>query len=83
MERIIVEVIVPGTGTSVDFDVPAQSRVRELTQDLIEILTLSEQNVLFDPVAPTLCDADRRCVLDRNAVLADSGIRDGSRLMVL
>ena len=83
MERIIVEIYVAGTDDSYDFDVPAQSRVRELTMELIAILERNDQNAAYDHQCPILCDMDRGNRIDPDSILSDAGIRDGSRLMLL
>ncbi len=83
MEKIIVELSLPSTGATYDFELPAQNRVSETTQDLVSILEKVAASVGFHADQPMLLDLDRHILLNGSQYLSDAGIHDGSRLMLV
>lgn len=83
METIIVEIHIPAISASFDFRLPASGRVCDVVDEIIRILETTQQNLLFDKEHPMLCDTEKGCVLDPEAFIAETGIRDSSRLILV
>ena len=83
METIIVELYVPATSSTFDFQLPATGRVSDIVAEIIRILEATQQNLLFDKDYPLLCDLEHGHTLDPNAFIAETGLHDGARLMLV
>lgn len=83
METIIVELSVPAISSTFDFRLPSSGRVCDIVDEIIRILEATQQNLRFDKELPMLCDMDRGCPLNPEARIAETGIRDSSRLMLV
>lgn len=83
METIIVEIYVPATSVSFDFRLPSTGRVEDIIAEVIRILETTQQNLDFDREMPLLCDQERELVLDPRLTVAEAGLRDGSRLILM
>lgn len=83
METIIVEISIPAISTTFDFRLPSSGRVYDVVDEIIRILETTQQNLVFDKEHPMLCDTERGCVLDPAAHIAETGIRDSSKLMLV
>lgn len=81
MEKIIVEIVVPALGRSFDFELPAQSSGRDATIQTAKILQQLNPSLNF--LQPELYDIETGVTLTDHAMLAASGVRDGSRLMLV
>lgn len=82
MDTVIVEIFIPATNKTYDFALPAQGRVREAVESIIDTLEFSENNIVFDRTVPMLCDVGNKTVLQEGMTILESGVRDGSRLML-
>ena len=80
MEKIIVEIVVPALGRSFDFELPAQSSGKDVTTHSAMILQKLNPGLNFQQ--PELYDIETGTILTDQAMLAASGVRDGSRLML-
>lgn len=78
-----MEVLVPGTDTNVDFQLPVQISVNEAATQMANVLETLQHNVSFDRSCLVLCDMDRNYRLPGNVLVANAQIRDGSKLMLL
>ena len=83
MESIIVEVYIPATSASYDFRLPSIGRVGDITDEVIRILETTQQDLEFDREQPILCDREREMILDPRLTVAEAGLRDGSRLILM
>ena len=83
METIIVEIFIPAISSSFDFRLPAVGRVADIINEITYILTTTQQNLEFDDTYPMLCDLKSGVVLDPALFIAETGIRDGSQLMLV
>ena len=83
METIIAEIHIPAISASFDFRLPASGRVCDVVDEIIRILETTQQNLVFDKEHPMLCDTEKGCVLDPAAHIAETGIRDSSKLMLV
>ena len=83
VETIIVEICIGITENVSDFVLPAHVPVDAL---IVEIIRLVEQvfpHLTFDDEMPMLCDRDKGTVIPGNLTLAQAGVRDSSRLLLL
>ena len=83
METIIVALYVPATSSTFDFQLPSTGRVSDIVNEIIRILEATQQNLQFDKELPVLCDLEHGRSLNPNAFIAQTGIHDGSRLMLV
>lgn len=83
MQSIIVEVHVPATSTRYDFRLPSSGRIGDVLAEMSRILEATQQNLLLDHEQPMLCDRERECILDPQDTVAEAGLRDGSRLILI
>lgn len=83
MQTIIVEIYIPATSSSFDFRLPSTGKIADIVSEVIWILETTQQNLLFDHDQPILCDCERGVVLDQHITVAEAGLRDGTRLMLV
>jgi len=83
MESIIVELYIPAISATFDFRLPASARVCDVTDEIIRILEATQQNLRFDKELPMLCDVSSGRALNPAAYIAETGVRDSSRLMLV
>ena len=83
MDTIIVEIHIPATSTSFDFRLPAAGRVCDVVDEIINILETTQQNLVFDKEYPMLCDTENGRILNPAAYIAETGIKDSSKLMLV
>lgn len=83
MQTIIVEIYVPATSSSFDFRLPSTGRIADIVSEVIWIMETTQQNLLFDRDQPVLCDCEQNRILDQHITVAEAGLRDGARLMLL
>lgn len=81
--KVLVEILVPAAGRSFDVWIPLESRMGEVTQMVIQALselTAGEYKASVDAV---LCDVLSGNMYDVNTEIAELGIKNGSRLMLI
>lgn len=83
METIIVEICIASTGMVADFMLPAHVQLSKLIGELARLIEQHFQETSFAKEAPMLCDMATRQFLPENQTLAQAGIRDGHRLMIV
>ena len=83
MEMVIVEISVPAINKKFDFKLPSTSTIREVNEELVRVLQVTERNVEFDPEVLLLCDLERSKVLKQDRTVAEHHITDGSRLLLI
>lgn len=83
METIIVEIYIPAISSSFDFRLPAAGRVCDVVDEIIRILEATQQNLVFDKELPMLCDTASGRALDPDAYIAETGIHDSARLVLV
>lgn len=83
MQTIIVEVYLPATSESFDFRLPAQGRIGDICREMARILESTQQNLSVDTAYPLLCERDAGKVLPHWQTVAEAGLQDGSRLLLL
>ncbi|MBE5796767.1 MAG: hypothetical protein E7327_05235 [Clostridiales bacterium] len=83
METIIIEITLGNTGDVAEFMLPAHVPIRSLTQDIAQLVEQVNLSVAFDRESIVLFDLDRSILLQQDWTLAQNGVRDSSRLMIL
>lgn len=83
METIIVEILLGITGEVVEFMLPAHVPLASLMSGILRLVEQVHQNVSFDAATVMLYDAKQALPLEPAWTLAQSGIRDGSQLVLL
>lgn len=83
METMIVEINVPAINQSFDFQMPASGVVRDVIQEIVRILELTQLGLVFDPDYPMMCHLDDGRILELDDTLASAGVYDGVQLMLL
>lgn len=81
---ILVEVIVPSINKKLNFRLDENAYIADVAAEIGEILVVraSEKNTsIIDDLM--LCDCERNVVLRLNHTLKQSGIGNGSKLMIL
>lgn len=83
METIIVEICIGITGNVEDFVLPAHVPVQALTGEIIKLVEQAFPWIAFDKELPLLCDGEKGNIIPGHLTLAQAGIRDSSRLLLL
>lgn len=83
MEKVLVEVFLPAANTSYDIYIPLASRLSEvllLISGLLSDLSDGKFKASEDTV---LCDAATGIIYNVNIPVAELGIKNGSKLMLI
>lgn len=83
MESVIVEVYIPATSASYDFRLPSSGKIGDVIGEVIRVLEATQQNLEFDWEQSVLCDRDREVILAPQDTVAEAGLRDGSKLILI
>lgn len=83
MNKIIVEVRVPAIGKVYDAKIPKDIQVWEATKLLSGMIAGVDEGLYAKDNQAVLCDYDTGAVLDINKLVGESGLSNGSRLMVV
>ncbi len=81
--KALVEISVPASGETFDVFIPLESRMSEVVQlvaSALSDLSGGEYKASRDAV---LCDADTGIIYNINMIVAELGIHNGSRLMLI
>lgn len=83
MEKVLVEVFLPAAGRSYDVYIPLASPMSEVLQLISALLSdLSEGS--FQACEDTiLCDAESGTIFNINIPVAELGIKNGSKLILI
>lgn len=83
MDTIIVELCIGSTGTAADFMLPAHVPVSKLIAELTRLIEQVYPETSFAQEEPVLCDMLSQQVIPFNLTLAQAGIRDSHKLMIV
>lgn len=83
MENIIVEIMLAATGDTVDFMLPAHIAIGEMMKDLVQLVEQVYQQVSFGDEQPVLFNHSETRPIPLDMTLAQAGIRDGHRLLLV
>jgi len=81
--KVLVEIYVPASGECFDVYIPLESRVSEVLRLTAAIITDLSDGVFISNKDTVLCDAETGNVYDVNIAVAELGIKNGSRLMLI
>ena len=81
--KALVEIFIPATGSTFDAFIPLESKVGEVLTLLSNALTDLSTGRFIATSSTVLCDANTGTILDINMTVADLGIKNGSRLMLI
>ncbi len=83
MSKILVEVLLPAADKKFDVYIPLESRMSEVKTLISAALSeLSDGNFLGDSTS-LLCDAQTGMIYNINMIVADLGIKSGTKLMLI
>lgn len=83
MSKLMVELYLPAAGRSYDVRIPAGSRIGEIIP-LLEVCMAELADGYFVPdVDSVLCEQETGTVLDVNLTVRESGILNGTKLMLI
>ena len=83
METIIVEINIAASDENVEFVLPAHVKVEALLPAIIRLVEQTHQALQFDPEKTMLCDPRSQKILLPSITLAQAGVRQGHRLMLV
>lgn len=81
MENIIVEIALAANGETVDFMLPAHVPVQNLMKELTQVVEQVYQQIATNQ--PLLINQSLQQIIPPNQTLAQAGVRDGQRLMLV
>jgi hypothetical protein len=81
--KVLVEVLVPAAEKKFDVFIPAASRMSEIKMLISGVIgELSDGKFQADKTS-VLCDAESGNIFDVNKIVAELGIKNGSRLLYI
>lgn len=83
MEKILVEVVLPSASTSYDVYIPLSSPVSEVLFLVSNLLGELSSGYFKADNATVLCDAETGNVLNINTTVFESGLKNGSKLLLI
>lgn len=83
METVIVEITITATGDKLDFMLPAHVPLEQIIGELIRKLEQYMPSVMIDKENPVLYIQDTTKQISPEQTLAQAGIQDGSRLVLV
>ena len=81
--KVLVEVILPAADEKFDVFVPLESRLSEVVMLLSKMLSELCDGKYKASNDAIICDADTGTIFNLNMELAELGIRNGSRLLLI
>lgn len=83
MENIIVEIELVSAGRTEDFMLPAHVPVSQLLPHLISLVEQVDRHIAYEQGTPILVSLNTGKPLALNRTLAQNGLRDGHRMMLV
>lgn len=82
MKNVLVEIKIPGAGKCFSVEISSGMRIYELNGMLVSAFeSLTDED--FNPSGAVLCDAKTGEILDINKTVAQSGLVNGSGLLLI
>jgi len=81
--KALVEVYIPASGERFDVWIPLESKMSEVKLMISKALGEISGGMYQANDETVLCDADTGCVFDINTEVAELGIENGSRLLLI
>lgn len=83
MNKILTEILLPASGEVYDVRIPSDSRVAEVTVLIAKQLERLSNGLFVANSTTVLCDRESGQILDINKFVAELGIENGSKLMLI
>lgn len=83
MEKILVEVILPAANKTYDVYIPLASPVSEVLKLTAALLSDLSNGYFQADTKTVLCDYETGNILNINVTVAESGLKNGSRLLLI
>lgn len=83
METIIVEINIAASDENVEFILPAHVKIESLLPEIIRLVEQTHQELQYDPIHTMLCDTRSQKMLSSGITLAQAGIRQGYKLLLV
>lgn len=83
MQTIIVEIYVPSISVSFDFRLPSTGLIGDVINEVARIIEQNQQNLSLERSQLMLCNMDKNRPLKREDTVAEAGLEDGSRLLLV
>lgn len=83
MNKIIVEIRIPAIGKVYDAKLPKDIQIWEATKLLSGMIASVHEGLYAKANCAVLCDYDTGAVLDANKLVCESGLTNGSRVLVI
>lgn len=83
METIILEITISATGETLDFMLPAHVRLSAMMEEIIRKLENLLPSIMIDPEHPMLYNPETSKLVLPSQTLAEAGLQDGSRLVLV
>lgn len=83
MSKVLVEVILPAADRKFDVYIPLESKLSEVKTLVTGVLNDLADSKFKGDESTILCDAENGIIYNINMVVAELGIRNGSKLMLI
>ncbi len=83
METMIVEISIAANQEHPEFVLPAHVPIEELLPAILHQVEQTYQDLQYDPAQTLLCDLRSRRILPASLTLAQAGVRQGHRLLLI
>ena len=83
MEKILVEIKVPAASAKYDVFIPKTLKMYDIIRIVSKMMSeLTKGKYQYDPFA-VICDAESGNILDINLYVYESGLKNGSKLILM
>ena len=83
MDKVLVEVFLPAAGISYDIYIPLNSRMSEVLRLVARVIEDLSKGKYKYTSETTLCDRSSGIIFNINLSVAELGIKNGSKLMLI
>ena len=83
METIIVEINIAASNENTEFILPAHVKIEALLPAIVRLVEQTHQELHYQLDNTVLCDSGSQRILPSSITLAQAGIRQGNRLMLV
>lgn len=83
MESVIIEFVLGCTNETIEFMLPAHVPLATLVQDIVLLIEQTKPTVSFGKNDIVLYDLEQQTIMHADWTLAQNGVHDGSKLMIL
>ena len=83
MSKVLVEVMLPAADRTYDVYIPLESKTSEVIKLLSGMFAEMAEGKYQATDSDILCDAETGTIFDVNRIIAELGIKNGSRLLLI